>query len=128
MIDSLQSVQLVTAKGDLITVSATENADLFWGLRGAGMNFGVITQATYDIYDLTNSGNVQSADLIFQSHQAEDYFNVLVKAVECQPANFAIITVGAYDVQNHCVSSLSTSPPQPRATETNGLISAYSDN
>ncbi|MFC6951800.1 FAD-binding oxidoreductase [Halorubellus litoreus] len=42
-VDALRSVDLVTADGDRITASATEHSDLFWGIRGAGSNFGVVT-------------------------------------------------------------------------------------
>jgi FAD/FMN-containing dehydrogenase len=42
-IDNLLSVQIVTADGQVRTASATENADLFWAVRGAGSNFGVVT-------------------------------------------------------------------------------------
>jgi hypothetical protein len=43
-IDQLLSVELVTADGELVRASETENADLFWGVRGAGANFGVVTE------------------------------------------------------------------------------------
>jgi FAD binding domain/Berberine and berberine like len=43
-IDQLLSVDLVTADGELVTASAEENSDLFWGVRGAGGNFGVVTE------------------------------------------------------------------------------------
>ena len=42
-IDNLLSVDIVTADGRLRRASATENEDLFWAVRGAGSNFGVVT-------------------------------------------------------------------------------------
>ncbi len=42
-IDNLVSVDIVTADGTLNRASATENEDLFWAVRGAGSNFGVVT-------------------------------------------------------------------------------------
>ncbi len=43
-IDQLLSVDVVTAEGELVRASANENADLFWGLRGGGGNFGIVTE------------------------------------------------------------------------------------
>ena len=42
-IDQLLSVDLVTAEGELVKASETENPDLFWGVRGGGGNFGIVT-------------------------------------------------------------------------------------
>jgi FAD/FMN-containing dehydrogenase len=43
-IDQLLSVDLVTAEGELVKASETVNADLFWGVRGGGGNFGIVTE------------------------------------------------------------------------------------
>ena len=43
-IDQLVSVELLTAGGERVTASESENADLFWGVRGGGGNFGIVTE------------------------------------------------------------------------------------
>jgi FAD/FMN-containing dehydrogenase len=49
-IDNLLSVDIVTADGQLRRASATENEDLFWAVRGAGSNFGVITSFEFQAH------------------------------------------------------------------------------
>ena len=43
-IDQLLSVDVITADGEFVKASADQNADLFWGLRGGGGNFGIVTE------------------------------------------------------------------------------------
>jgi FAD binding domain/Berberine and berberine like len=50
--DNLKSVDVVTADGRLLTASAQHNADLFWGLRGGGGNFGVATSFEYALHPM----------------------------------------------------------------------------
>jgi hypothetical protein len=49
-VDQLLSVDLITADGDFVKASAEENADLFWGIRGAGGNFGIVTQFEFRLH------------------------------------------------------------------------------
>lgn len=51
-IDNLRAVDLVTADGELLRASADEHPDLFWGVRGAGANFGVVTSFEYQLHPL----------------------------------------------------------------------------
>lgn len=48
--DNVVGIDMVTAEGKLVRASNTENADLFWGLRGGGGNFGVVTGIDYKLY------------------------------------------------------------------------------
>ncbi|MGH2604055.1 MAG: FAD-binding oxidoreductase, partial [Dehalococcoidia bacterium] len=49
-LDNLISVEIVTADGQVRTASETENADLFWAVRGAGSNFGVVTSFEFQLH------------------------------------------------------------------------------
>ena len=49
-LDNLLSVDIVTADGQFLTASETENQELFWGVRGGGGNFGIATSFEYRIY------------------------------------------------------------------------------
>jgi len=51
-IDNLVSADLVTADGTFLVASEQENPDLFWGLRGAGANFGIATSLEYRLQPL----------------------------------------------------------------------------
>jgi FAD/FMN-containing dehydrogenase len=71
-VDNLVSVDLVTADGEIVVASEDENPDLFWGLRGGGGNFGIVTSFEYRLHPV---GPIVLAGPIF--HALEDAPEVL---------------------------------------------------
>jgi FAD/FMN-containing dehydrogenase len=51
-VDNLRSVDLITADGEFVKADRDENADLFWGVRGGGGNFGIVTEFEFDCVPL----------------------------------------------------------------------------
>ena len=69
-IDNLISADIITADGNKICASASENADLFWAIRGGGGNFGVVTQFEFKLHSVAHAGRAKLLE-IPQLHRAE---------------------------------------------------------
>jgi FAD/FMN-containing dehydrogenase len=50
--DNATAYEVVTAAGDVVRATADENADLFWGLRGGGGNFGIVTSFEFRLHEI----------------------------------------------------------------------------
>jgi len=53
--DNVAAFEMVTANGDVVHANEAENADLYWGLRGGGGNFGVVTEFEFRLHDIGNT-------------------------------------------------------------------------
>ena len=62
-VDNIVGIDLVTSDGERLHASDGENADLFWGLRGAGANFGVATQFEFRLHPL--EGTIFQGAVVF---------------------------------------------------------------
>jgi len=66
-VDNVLSADVVTADGSLLTASADQNPDLFWGIRGGSGNFGVVTSLEYRLYE---RGPVLGGGVFYPASQA----------------------------------------------------------
>lgn len=67
-IDRLQAMELVTADGQLLRASADENPELFWGLRGGGGNFGIVTAFEVNLH---RGGTILGGAVFYEATEAE---------------------------------------------------------
>lgn len=109
LVDSLLTVRLVTGNGTMLDVSQDSNPDLFWALRGATPNFGIVTSATYRLYEPTNGGQIFSADFILPASANASYFDILQGLEGSIPAELSTITLLGYNDTTDEVST-PTSP------------------
>ena len=107
LLDSLSSVRMVTAAGKIITASSTENPDLFWGIRGAGFNYGTILEATYSIYNET-APLVLNADFLFAPNASQSILQYFKTFENSLPAKLSLVFLATYSPELGGVSFLCT--------------------
>ena len=80
--DHLVSADVITADGQFLTASASEHADLFWGLRGGGGNFGIVTSFEFRLFPL---GPVLGGMLIYPAARAREVLRFYCEYVSTVP-------------------------------------------
>ena len=93
--DNMLSAEVVTADGRVLNASENENADLFWGLRGGGGNFGIATAITYRLHPL--GPTVLAGSLIYEWKRVREalrlYAEFSAKAPDALNTDAALITM-----------------------------------
>ncbi len=87
-VDNLLAAQVVTADGRLLRASGTENADLFWGLRGGGGNFGIVTRFEFQLHPV--GPNVLSGLIVFPFDQAKSVLTQFAQFTATMPDELSV--------------------------------------
>jgi FAD/FMN-containing dehydrogenase len=90
--DNLLAADVVTADGRWLRASATENAELFWGLRGGGGNFGVVTSFEYRLHPL---GTMLAGMVIYPMGKAKAFLRLYRDVTSTAPDEFgSLVALG----------------------------------
>lgn len=95
--DNLVSAKVALHDGTVVTASATENEDLFWGLRGAGHNLGIVLEFEVKAYDI-HPDPWTSVTLVFGDDKIEEYFEAWNKLEVTIPDPGLIVLNGYYRI------------------------------
>jgi len=90
-VDSLLSVDVVLANGSQVTASEQENSDLFWGVRGGGGNFGVVTSFKFKSYELAS--DIYCGLVVKPFAEARDYFKFHYDYLQQMPDEMSLFCV-----------------------------------
>jgi alkanesulfonate monooxygenase SsuD/methylene tetrahydromethanopterin reductase-like flavin-dependent oxidoreductase (luciferase family) len=93
-IDHVTAAELVLADGRIVRADASQNPGLFWALRGAGGNFGIVTAFELDAYPV---GDVVFAQLLYDASDAAallDRWGKLVEAAPRELTSFLYLSAG----------------------------------
>ncbi|KAI1506779.1 FAD binding domain-containing protein [Biscogniauxia marginata] len=90
IVDAIVKLRVALWDGSIVEASATENADLFWAMRGAGHNFGIVLDFTFKTWPLQNNGLHYNADMIFTTDSLEGVFTMFNKLIPGQNENLAL--------------------------------------
>lgn len=86
-IDHLRAVEIVLADGSIVRADAEENPELFWAVRGAGANVGVVTSFEFEVDDV---GDIGWAQLTFQLDDPAAFIEGYGRIVEAAPRDLTL--------------------------------------
>ncbi len=82
-VDNLRAVDMVTADGRLLRASADENPDLFWGVRGGGGNFGIVTSFEFALHPMQRQ--IVGGDIVFPLDRARELLDFYAEYTASAP-------------------------------------------
>jgi FAD/FMN-containing dehydrogenase len=99
VVDSIVGYEMVTATGEVIRVNAAKDPELFWGMRGNGASFGIVTEFVLKLRDMPNNGIIRSAPILWGADKAKEVMSGVVPLIVGETEAAAKVTcdeVAAY--------------------------------
>jgi len=72
VVDSIVGYELVTATGEVVRVDESSDPELFWGMRGNGASFGIVTEFVLKLHDMPNNGIIHGAPILWGADKAKE--------------------------------------------------------
>lgn len=107
-IDHLRAAEVVLADGSIVRTDATTHADLFWAIRGAGANVGIVTSFEFEVDEV---GQVGWAQLAFQVDDMAAFLEGYGRIVESAPRDLTVFLLAG-----------GPRPGQPQVVQLYGLV------
>jgi alkanesulfonate monooxygenase SsuD/methylene tetrahydromethanopterin reductase-like flavin-dependent oxidoreductase (luciferase family)/FAD/FMN-containing dehydrogenase len=107
-IDHLRAAEVVLADGSIVRTDATTHADLFWAIRGAGANVGIVTSFEFEVDEV---GQVGWAQLAFQVDDMAAFLEGYGTIVESAPRDLTVFLLAG-----------GPRPGQPQVVQLYGLV------
>ncbi|HEX9187546.1 MAG TPA: FAD-binding oxidoreductase [Vicinamibacteria bacterium] len=89
--DTVRSMDVVTAEGRIVRASEAENADLFWGLRGGGGNFGVATAIEYELFPV--GPEIVGGPVAWRAESAPEVLEAFRRAANDAPPELTLVAI-----------------------------------
>ena len=90
-VDSVAGMDIVTADGSLVRANDRENADLFWGLRGGGGNFGVVTGVDYELFPV--GPEIVGGVVAWPASEAQQVLELYREMAEESPSELTLVAL-----------------------------------
>jgi FAD/FMN-containing dehydrogenase len=88
-------MNVVLANGTMLTVSESDNVDLWWAMRGAGHNFGIVTSVTSKIYD-ADQHDWALTTFIYTADKVTSLFETIKEVFPTKCQNVAVLSMTAF--------------------------------
>jgi len=115
-LDNVKAMDVVTADGQLRRASPTENPDLFWGLRGGGGNFGVVTNFEFGLHEMQRQ--VIGGNVIFPLTELRNLLSMYADYAHTAPDNLYLDIIIASELGSNegvCMAHACYSGPEGEA-------------